>query len=137
MGSNKYSNIFISKSCYEGISEYICIQKVDTNEYPNIFVSKKWYERISEYIFGSKIFEYSNIRIYSSHSGAELFSDSAAVSIIISKNVFTSVGSKRKQMTHSNSLFFCSVFFWQDMYRTMSTPQTPTLHTIKVSLFKT
>ena len=52
MGSNKYLNIFVSKSCYERISEYICIQKVDTNEYPNIFVSKTWYKRI---------FEYSNI----------------------------------------------------------------------------
>ena len=41
MGSNKYSNIFVSKSCYERISEYICIQQVDTNEYRNIFISKK------------------------------------------------------------------------------------------------
>ena len=37
-----------SKSCNERISEYICIQKVDTNEYPNIFISKKLYERIYE-----------------------------------------------------------------------------------------
>ena len=46
--TNEYLNIFVSKSCYERISEYICIPKVDTNEYPNIFVSKKWYERMSE-----------------------------------------------------------------------------------------
>ena len=39
--TNKYPNIFESKSCHERISEYIRIQKVDTNEYPNIFVSKK------------------------------------------------------------------------------------------------
>ena len=38
---NENQNIFVSKSCYERISEYIRIQKVDTNEYPNIFVSKK------------------------------------------------------------------------------------------------
>ena len=27
-----------------------CILEVDTNEYPNIFLSKSWYEQISEYI---------------------------------------------------------------------------------------
>ena len=54
-----------------------------TNECLNIFVQtnlirtnvriyskkKNWYERMSEYIFVTNIFEYSNIRIYSSHSG--------------------------------------------------------------------
>ena len=30
------------KSCYEWISKYICIQKVDTNEYQKILVSKNW-----------------------------------------------------------------------------------------------
>ena len=39
--TNKYPNIFVSKSCYEWISEYIRIEKVDTNEYPNIFISRK------------------------------------------------------------------------------------------------
>ena len=39
--TNEYPNIFVSKYCYERISENIRIQKVDTNEYPNIFVSKK------------------------------------------------------------------------------------------------
>ena len=29
---------------------------------------KNWYERTFEYIFVTNIFEYSNIRIYSSHS---------------------------------------------------------------------
>ena len=32
MGSNKYLNIFVSKSCYERISEYIRIQKVSQNK---------------------------------------------------------------------------------------------------------
>ena len=27
-----------------------CILEVDKNEYPNIFLSKSWYEQISEYI---------------------------------------------------------------------------------------
>ena len=30
--TNEYPNIFVSKYCYERISEYIRIQKVDTNE---------------------------------------------------------------------------------------------------------
>ena len=76
IGTNKYSNIFVSKSCYERISEYIRIPKVDTNEYPNIFVSKKltqtniriysypksWHEWISEYIRIQKMIR-TNIRI--------------------------------------------------------------------------
>ena len=66
MGSNKYSNIFVSKSCYKGISEYIRIQKVDTNEYPNIFVSK-YPNRYSAK-------EYLNIRLYLSHSDANVIS---------------------------------------------------------------
>ena len=39
---NKKPNIFVSKSCYERISEYIHIQKVDTNEYPNKYSDKKY-----------------------------------------------------------------------------------------------
>ena len=59
-------NIFVSKYRKERIPEYICIKKltqmniriysypkIDTNEYPNKYLDRK----------------YSNIRIYSSHSG--------------------------------------------------------------------
>ena len=45
---NEDPNIFVSKSCYERISEYIRIPKIDTNEYPNIFLFKKWYKQMSE-----------------------------------------------------------------------------------------
>ena len=61
MGSNKYLNIFVSKSCYERISEYIRIQKVDTNEYRNIFVSKN---DANEYPNKYSDQKYSNIRIF-------------------------------------------------------------------------
>ena len=89
MGSKKYWNIFVSKSCYELISEYIRIQKVDTNEYPNIFVSKKLTRtniRIYSYPKNDTnkhpnkyLDQISNIQIYSSHSD----SDSKTISIIV------------------------------------------------------
>ena len=82
IGTNKYLNIFVSKSCYERISEYIRIQKVDTNEYPNIFVSKKLtrmniriysYPKNDTNEYPNKYSDkkYSNIQIYSSHSGLD------------------------------------------------------------------
>ena len=66
--TNEYPNIFVSRKWHEWISEYIRMifltqtnipiylyQTFDTNEYPNKYLDQK----------------YSNIRIYSSHSGLE------------------------------------------------------------------
>ena len=59
-----------SSSVYtdQRMSEYICANKFDTNECANIFIIFLC-EQMSEYIFLTNIFEYLNIRIYSSHSG--------------------------------------------------------------------
>ena len=74
-----HQSVTFLKNWHKRISEYICIKNITrTNVRIYLYQTKLtqtnvriyWYKPMSEWIFVTNIFDYSNIPIYSSHSGS-------------------------------------------------------------------